>query len=205
MPPANRPRLFVELTVSRVDRLCDDAAAITFDVPPEHAEQFRFLAADGSQAVRDGDHEHGAKLLTEALSLWDGGREHNAWANRRGEDFRPLPEAARHEFARETRKKLLNKRNDAELDLLTALISLGRHREAVAELETIARQYPREGKALRLLVIALYRSERFADASQVCRRAIRALQAAGEHDGHLQQLQQAILNRSLSFRGPIAS
>ena len=42
MPSANRPRLFVELTVSRVDRLCDDAAAITFDVPPEHAELFRF-------------------------------------------------------------------------------------------------------------------------------------------------------------------
>ncbi len=42
MPPANRPRLFLELTVSRVDRLCDDAAAITFDVPPEHAELFRF-------------------------------------------------------------------------------------------------------------------------------------------------------------------
>ncbi|MGI8761241.1 MAG: FAD-binding oxidoreductase, partial [Jatrophihabitantaceae bacterium] len=33
---------FHELTVSRVDRLCDDAAAVTFDVPAELAEQFRF-------------------------------------------------------------------------------------------------------------------------------------------------------------------
>ena len=42
MPPASQRRLFVELTVGCVDRLCDDAAAITFDVPPEHAELFRF-------------------------------------------------------------------------------------------------------------------------------------------------------------------
>ena len=42
MPPSSQRRLFVELTVGRVDRLCDDAAAITFDVPPEHAELFRF-------------------------------------------------------------------------------------------------------------------------------------------------------------------
>lgn len=170
------------------------------------AEQFRVLAADGSQAVRDGDYERGAKLLTGALSLWDGGgTEINPWADRRGADLRPLPEAASQEFAREARKKLLDRRTGAMLDLLTALISLGRHREAVAELEQIAHENPREGTALRLLVIALYRSERFADASKVCRRAIRALQVAGEHDGHLQQLQQAILTRTFPFRGPIPS
>ena len=33
---------FHPLTVARVDRLCEDAAAITFDVPPEAAEEFRF-------------------------------------------------------------------------------------------------------------------------------------------------------------------
>jgi DNA-binding SARP family transcriptional activator len=169
------------------------------------AEQFRRLAADGSLAVRDGDHERGAELLTEALSLWDGGTGHHPWAGRRGEDLRPLPEAARQEFASDVRKKLLDRRNSAMLDLLTALISLGRHREAVTDLEQIAREDPREGTALRLLVIALYRSERFADASRTCRRAIRTLQAAGEHDGHLQHLQQAILTRTFPFRGPIAS
>jgi ring-1,2-phenylacetyl-CoA epoxidase subunit PaaE len=39
--PAVR-RQFRELTVARVDSLCDDAAAVTFDVPPDLAEQFRF-------------------------------------------------------------------------------------------------------------------------------------------------------------------
>jgi ring-1,2-phenylacetyl-CoA epoxidase subunit PaaE len=34
---------FHELTVARVDQLCDDAVAVTFDVPAELAEVFRFL------------------------------------------------------------------------------------------------------------------------------------------------------------------
>jgi ring-1,2-phenylacetyl-CoA epoxidase subunit PaaE len=33
---------FLELAVARVDRLCDDAVAITFEVPAEHAERYRF-------------------------------------------------------------------------------------------------------------------------------------------------------------------
>ncbi|MGH9115481.1 MAG: FAD-binding oxidoreductase, partial [Acidimicrobiales bacterium] len=35
-------RRFYALTVTRVDRLCEDAVAITFDVPPERGELFRF-------------------------------------------------------------------------------------------------------------------------------------------------------------------
>jgi ring-1,2-phenylacetyl-CoA epoxidase subunit PaaE len=36
-------RRFHELTVARIDRLCDDAVAVTFDVPPELADEYRFL------------------------------------------------------------------------------------------------------------------------------------------------------------------
>jgi ring-1,2-phenylacetyl-CoA epoxidase subunit PaaE len=39
---ATRRPTFHPLTVARVDRLCDDAVAITFDVPPELAEDFAF-------------------------------------------------------------------------------------------------------------------------------------------------------------------
>jgi ring-1,2-phenylacetyl-CoA epoxidase subunit PaaE len=35
-------RQFHELTVARIDRLCDDAAAVTFDVPDELAADYRF-------------------------------------------------------------------------------------------------------------------------------------------------------------------
>jgi ring-1,2-phenylacetyl-CoA epoxidase subunit PaaE len=36
-------RQFHELTVARVDRLCDDAVAVTFEVPAELAEEYGFL------------------------------------------------------------------------------------------------------------------------------------------------------------------
>jgi ring-1,2-phenylacetyl-CoA epoxidase subunit PaaE len=42
MPPGNQPRQFIQISVDHIDRLCDDAVAITFDVPAEHAELFRF-------------------------------------------------------------------------------------------------------------------------------------------------------------------
>ncbi len=35
-------RQFRELTVARIDRLCDDAVAVTFEVPAELAEEYRF-------------------------------------------------------------------------------------------------------------------------------------------------------------------
>jgi ring-1,2-phenylacetyl-CoA epoxidase subunit PaaE len=40
--PRSVRRQFHELAVARVDRLCADAAAVTFDVPAELAEEFRF-------------------------------------------------------------------------------------------------------------------------------------------------------------------
>jgi ring-1,2-phenylacetyl-CoA epoxidase subunit PaaE len=35
-------RQFRELTVARIDRLCADAVAVTFDIPPELADEYRF-------------------------------------------------------------------------------------------------------------------------------------------------------------------
>jgi ring-1,2-phenylacetyl-CoA epoxidase subunit PaaE len=39
---ASGRRQFRELTVARVDRLCEDAAAVTFEVPPDLTEEFAF-------------------------------------------------------------------------------------------------------------------------------------------------------------------
>lgn len=160
------------------------------------AEQFRQLAPLGSQAVREGDYERGAKILTSALSLWGSDPD---------DDRRPLPEAAHRPFAQERRLRLRDLRKDAMLAMLTAFVTLGRHREAVAELEQITREYPDEGAALRLLAVTLYRCERMGDAAAVCRRAIDALRAAGHDDTPFQELQQAILNRALPLRGALVS
>jgi DNA-binding SARP family transcriptional activator len=160
------------------------------------AERFRQLAPLGSHAVRDGDYERGAEVLGRALSLW---------GNDPDDDRRPLPEAADRPFARDRRTRLRDMRKDAMLAMLTAFVSLGRHREAVAELEQVTREYPDEGAAPRLLAVALYRCERTRDAAAVCRRAIENLRAVGHDDTPFQELQRAILNRALPLRGALVS
>jgi ring-1,2-phenylacetyl-CoA epoxidase subunit PaaE len=44
MPAARRHSVFHPLRVASIERLTDDAVAVTFDVPPELREQFRFRA-----------------------------------------------------------------------------------------------------------------------------------------------------------------
>ena len=44
MPSARRHSVFHPLRVASIERLTDDAVAITFDVPPELRDQFRFQA-----------------------------------------------------------------------------------------------------------------------------------------------------------------
>ena len=44
MAGARRHSVFHPLRVAEVERLTDDAVAVTFDVPPELREEFRFQA-----------------------------------------------------------------------------------------------------------------------------------------------------------------
>jgi ring-1,2-phenylacetyl-CoA epoxidase subunit PaaE len=55
VPAFAGPRRFHRLAVSRVDALCEDAAAVTFDVPPALAEQFRFRAGQSLTIRRQFD------------------------------------------------------------------------------------------------------------------------------------------------------
>jgi ring-1,2-phenylacetyl-CoA epoxidase subunit PaaE len=53
-PAVTRRRAsFHALTVAKVDRLCEDAVAVTFDVPPELAEEFTFRAGQYLTLRRD--------------------------------------------------------------------------------------------------------------------------------------------------------
>jgi ring-1,2-phenylacetyl-CoA epoxidase subunit PaaE len=45
-PPTRRRPSFHTLTVAAVDRLCDDAVAVTFDVPPELSEAYTFVPGE---------------------------------------------------------------------------------------------------------------------------------------------------------------
>ena len=61
-PPAGRAE-FHPLTVTRVDPLTDDSAAVTFEVPPGLADRFAF-APGQSVTIRRGDERRDAAVPT---------------------------------------------------------------------------------------------------------------------------------------------
>ncbi|MCK2244447.1 MULTISPECIES: AfsR/SARP family transcriptional regulator [unclassified Crossiella] len=75
-------------------------------------------------------------------------------------------------------------------------LQLGRHRELVAQLYSLIAEYPLRETFYRRLMLALYRSDRQADALEVYRRARRTLhdELGLEPCRALQDLQRAILS-----------
>ena len=61
----SRRAAFHKLTVARVDRLCDDAVAVTFDVPPDLSEDFTF-AAGQYLTLRQGDERRSYSICAPA-------------------------------------------------------------------------------------------------------------------------------------------
>ena len=142
-------------------------------------ERFERLAAEARHAE---PHERAAKLR-EALACWRG----PALVEFPSEPF------AQHEIGRleELRLAALEERIEADLEL-------GRHAEAVAELEALVDQHPLRERLWEQLMIALYRTGRQADASAAYRRAREALttQLGIEPGVELRDLQRAVLVQS---------
>ncbi len=132
-------------------------------VAPEDvdAEAAAARAAVGRAALAEGQAARARDLLREAECLW------------RGEPFVDWPDAS---WAQGARRSLTTLRDSVVEARLDADLALGRHREVVAELERLVDSEPlHEGWWTRLMV-ALYRSDRQADALAAGRRA-RALLA----------------------------
>jgi DNA-binding SARP family transcriptional activator/WD40 repeat protein len=132
-------------------------------VAPEDvdAEAAAAKAAVGRATLAEGQAARARELLREAEHLW------------RGEPFVDWPDASWAQGARRSLTTLRDSVLEARLD---ADLALGRHREVVAELERLVDAEPlNEGWWTRLMV-ALYRSDRQADALATGRRA-RALLA----------------------------
>ena len=102
------------------------------------------------------------ELLDEALTLWRG---------------RPLQDVEYEEFAQESIRNLDQARVDAIEDRAEALIAVGEDIAAVQDLEPLARSDPTRERPTSLLMLALYRLGRQAEA----------LRAAGRHVRHLAQ------------------
>ena len=157
------------------------------EMPPESIDVGRFeaLARDGLELQRRRRHRRAADDLRAALELW------------RGEPFAGMSmdgvlrtEAARLE---ELHVNVLEARIESELEL-------GRDAALVDELEALVARHPFRERLWRLLMLALYRAGRQADALAAYHRARGALEEElGIDPGvDLQALEAAILRQDVS-------
>ncbi|MGI5168827.1 BTAD domain-containing putative transcriptional regulator [Spirillospora sp. CA-253888] len=126
-------------------------------VPPGRVDLERFAAgaAEGRQALARGAHREAVGALDRALALW------------RGE---PLGEFAEQGFARPVVARLAELRAVALEDLAEARLAVEGAGAAVPGLEALVAEHPYRERAWRLLVLALYRAGRQADAVGALRR-----------------------------------
>ena len=142
--------------------------------------RFEELHDRGRRLLADGEPAEAARALREALELWHGP---------------PLAGLETEPFAGVEIARLEQLRLDALEHRLEAELALGRHAAAVPELEALVRVHPLRENLRRLLMLALYRSGRQADALEAYRDARRALVGElGLDPGiALQRLERAIL------------
>ncbi|MFE5853276.1 BTAD domain-containing putative transcriptional regulator [Streptomyces sp. NPDC056500] len=146
------------------------------------------LAVEAEKARATGDRNHARALLNKSLGLWDG----EALANVPG----PYAESQRVRLD-EWRLQLLETR--LELDLES-----GCHAEAVSELTALTATHPLRERLRELLMLALYRSGRQAEALAVYAdtRRLLAEELGVDPRAELSRLQQRILQADAELARP---
>ena len=155
------------------------------------ATRFERLTGAGREALEEGDAAAAAGWLREALGLWRG---------RALADVAEVEPLAR-EGARLEELRLVAIEGRIEADL-----ALGRAAEVTGELEGLVAEYPVRERLWRLLVLALYRAGRQADALAAYRRAREMLAAelGIEPGAELRALEQAVLRQEVPAPPPMA-
>nr|WP_149825183.1 BTAD domain-containing putative transcriptional regulator [Streptomyces tailanensis] len=148
------------------------------------------LAADAEKAKNSGDLCHARHLLKKALALWDG----EVLASLPG----PYAETQRTRLD-EWRLQLIETRLDMDLEQ-------GCHAEAVSELTALTAAHPLRERLRELLMLALYRSGRQAEALAVYAdtRRLLADELGVDPRPGLRELQQRILQADPALAEPSA-
>ena len=136
------------------------------------------LAADAAVAEPTAQ----VDIVLQALALWRG---------------RPLADAQYQGFAQNEAGRLEELRLSLQERLFEARLELGEHREIVADLEALVAEHPLREHLRALLMLALYRSGRQADALATYRHGrLRLHDELGlEPSSELQQLERRILEQ----------
>jgi DNA-binding SARP family transcriptional activator len=155
------------------------------------AVRFEQLARAGQAALSHKEAAVAAGHFRQALGLW------------RGDALSDVceAEALAREAARleELRLTVLEGRIEADLEL-------GLHAEVTGELEGLVTEYPLRERLWRLLVLALYRGERQADALDAYRRArsMLATELGLEPGEELRRMEEAVLRQEVPAASPPA-
>jgi YVTN family beta-propeller protein len=155
-------------------------------------DRFRASVEEGREALAAGDAGRAAAILRDGLALWRGP---------------PLAEFAYEAFAQAAIAELEDLHLGALEERVEADLALGRQRDLVGELTSLVAQNPLRERVRGQLMLALYRSDRQAEALQVYQEFRRALseQLGLDPGPGLQQLEVALLNRDASLQVPRAN
>ena len=131
------------------------------------------------------------ELRRRALALWRGP---------------PLADVALEGPERHSLGRLSEQRLTTQIERIDAEVQLGRHAHVLGELEALVAEHPYQERAAALLMLALYRSGRQADALEVYRTVRgRLSDELGLQPGkELRDLEAAILRQDDALAAPIA-
>ncbi|MDR6794560.1 putative ATPase/DNA-binding SARP family transcriptional activator [Pseudarthrobacter oxydans] len=151
--------------------------------------QFRAHLAAGERAVEAGELATGAVRLRQALELFV---------------CPAFPDLADMELLGPDLEEAEEARLDTYQDLFDVELALGRHSNVVWELQRLVSQYPFRERLWASLVLALYRSDRQADALAACRTARKTFAAElGIDPGErLRELEALVLRQDASLGAP---
>lgn len=158
------------------------------DVPEEALDLARFERL-AEEARRTEDPASRLAAAEEALSLWRGPA---------------LADVLDEPFARAESERLEEQRLLVAEDRLEALLALGRQEDATGPLQALVAAHPHRERPHRLLMVALYRAGRQADALGVYRDLSRTLrdELGLEPSTALRALEAAILNHDEELAAP---
>jgi predicted ATPase/DNA-binding SARP family transcriptional activator len=154
--------------------------------------RFMQLVEAGRRSMANGAADAASVKFREALALWRG---------------QALADFASQPFAISDTARLSEMRLRALEDRIDADLLLGRHSDLVGELQSLAAEHPlREGFSQRLM-LALYRSGRQAEASDVYQQTRERLvdELGMEPGAELQHMLKAILKQDPSLDVPVKS
>ncbi|SES29935.1 Transcriptional regulatory protein, C terminal [Lentzea xinjiangensis] len=153
--------------------------------------EFRALRAQGQRQLADGDADAALESLDAALGLWRG----EALAGLSG----PFAETRRRELAAE--------RTAARELRAEAAMATGTHTDVIADLGALVAEEPLRERAYELLVLALHRGGRGAEALEVFRDARRVLvtELGVEPGPGLRAAQQLVLGGTRTAPAPTAN